>query len=76
MSNTVRLALTGNNEPTEASVRAAVVVLLREKAHLTKEQGAILTKKLDGVIAALIRGQVLNAAAAADDACSFVLSLS
>lgn len=59
----------------EATIQTIVINLIRAKATLTKQNADILERKIDAVMMALMRGQVLNAGVAADEAATFLAAV-
>jgi hypothetical protein len=57
---------------TETTVQTIVADLIRAKANMAAAHASILERKIDGILRALMRGQVLNAGVMADDALLFV----
>lgn len=56
-------------------VRAYILDLIKAKAALTPAHAARLERKIDTALQALMRGQVENAAVAADEASAFLASV-
>ena len=56
---------------TAATVQTIVASLIAKKATMPKPMADILEGKLDNVLRALMRGQVLNAGVMVDDAAAF-----
>jgi hypothetical protein len=59
----------------ETTIQTIVLNLIRAKATLTKQNADILERKIDGVMMALMRGQVLNAGVMADEAAAFLAAV-
>jgi hypothetical protein len=60
---------------TASTVQTIVADLIRAKSTLAKNHADILERKIDTILRALMRGQILNAGVAADDACAFLASV-
>jgi hypothetical protein len=58
-----------------STVQTIVADLIRAKSTLAKNHADILERKIDTILRALMRGQILNAGVAADDACAFLASV-